>query len=155
MNTFKRIGLIVVSCIILLLALVCPVSATDEPMITRQDFIDLGYLEGDDGFLYVPKGSYDPLSFMNIMLTTDKSCPDFNPNQIPWKEAPDYIQDIINNGFDNVYPLTDSSLISGYKMPFILVKVDAARDRIVVFAGYNIFLGLNTYSQRHRICIKT
>lgn len=152
MNTFKRIGLVVVSCIILLLALVCPVSATDEPMITRQDFIDLGYIEGEDGVLYVPKGGYDPLSFMSILLSSEKNYSDFNPNSIPWRDTPQYVQDIINNGFENVFSLADSSLISNYKMPFILVKVDGARDRIVVFAGYNLFLGLNTYTMSLRIC---
>lgn len=152
MNTLRRVGLVAVSCIILLLALICPVSATDEPMITRQDFIDLGYIEGEDGLLYVPKGGYDPLSFMSVLLTSEKNYPDFHPNQIPWKESPQYIQDIINGGFDNVFSLADSSLIGNYKMPFILVKADAARDRVVVFAGYNLFLGLNTLTMSLRIC---
>lgn len=136
MNFLRRCGLVFVSCIILLLSLLFPVSASG--FVTRDDLIDMGYLEGEEGVLYVPSNSFDPLSFSSIMLTSEPNYPDFSPNDIPWKDAPQYVKDILimdlkdfsNSNFD--FSTTE------YKVPFVCVRVNGSNA--MVYVGVNISL---------------
>jgi len=122
MNTLRRVGLVAVSCIILLLCLLCPVSASG--FITYDDFIDLGYQVDDDGSLYIT--GFDPLSFMSTMLATEPNYPDFKPNDIPWKDAPQYIKDILIMDYKDFSNTNFDFSTTEYKVPFVCVRVNGA-----------------------------
>lgn len=134
MNTLRRVGLVAVSCIILLLCLLFPVSASG--FVTREDLLDLGYLEGEDGVLYVPSDSFDPLSFSSILLTSEPNYPDFSPNDIPWKDAPQYVKDILIMDYKDFSNSNFDFSTTEYKVPFVCVRVNGSN--VIVYVGINI-----------------
>lgn len=144
MNTLRRVGLVAVSCIILLLALLVPVSASG--FVTREDLIDLGYLEGEDGILYLPSDSFDPLSFSSIMLASEPNYPDFSPNDIPWKDAPQYVKDILIMDYKDFSNSNFDFSTTEYKVPFVCVRVNGSN--VMVYVGVNLCVVYTTNNSR-------
>lgn len=159
MNSIKRIGLVVISCIILLLACICPVSASGSPMFTRDDLLDIGFLEDDEGVLYFPSDGFDPFDF-SFYLNNSKNYPDFNPNLIPWADSPNYVRDIIAlgydyfvNSFNSQSPSFDTvnATNTEYKVPFVGVRV--AGNNVNVYVGYNLCLAVHYTTYRMVLCV--
>lgn len=154
MNTLRRVGLVAVSCIIFLLSIICPASALDnveEPLFTRQDLIDLGYLSDSDGVLYVPFNHFDPLNVSNFLIT-EKNFPDFDPSKIPWSDSPQYIKDILSIGYE--YFNNSGSIdmtTQPYIVPFVGVRVSGSTAQ--VYVGYNLCLATHTSSHRVVLCV--
>lgn len=142
MNFLRRFGLVFVSCIILLLALLCPASAAGT--ITREDLIDFGYSEGESGELYVQ--GFDPLSFTSILLTSEPNYPDFSPNDIPWKDAPQYVKDILIMDYKDFTNSNFDFSTNEFKVPFVCVRLH--NNTAMVYVGINVSVIYTTNNNR-------
>ena len=127
MNTFRRVGLVVISCIILLLALLCPVSAA---MVLEDDFINESF---NSGLMMTPNGTLASTS------VTEPNYSSFSPNDIPWKDAPQYVKEILSANTNDMNksgnPLDFNEPV---KVPFVCVRV--AGSTVNVYVGYNLSL---------------
>lgn len=125
MNTLRRVGLVVISCIILLLALLCPVSAA---MVLEDDFI----LEEsfNSGLMMTPNGTLASTSL------TEPNYPSFNPNDIPWADAPQYVKEILSANLNDFNTPNFPFDTTRHLVPFVCVRVNGSNA--MVYAGYNI-----------------
>ena len=125
MNTLRRVGLVVVSCIILLLALLCPVSAA---MVLEDDFIEESF---NNGLMMTPNGT------LAAAYTLEPNYPSFSPNDIPWRDAPQEVQEII---LSDCADMNKSGNPLGFdepaKVPFVCVRVNGSNA--LVYVGYNL-----------------
>ncbi len=131
MNTLRRVGLVVISCIILLLALLCPVSAASfiEEDVQLDNMFDSGLMLTPNGTLTSGTSTTD--------LASSPNYPDFNPNMIPWKDSPDYVKSVLIaylNDFNK--PGNPLYFETPVKVPFVCVRVNGSN--VMVYVGWNI-----------------
>ena len=125
MNTLRRVGLVVVSCIILLLALLCPVSAS---MVPEGDvFLDESF---NSGLMMTPNGTLASTS------VTEPNYPSFNPNDIPWADAPQYVKEILSANLNDFNTPNFSFDTTRQLVPFVCVRVNG--QLVHVYVGWNI-----------------
>lgn len=136
MQIIKR-SVVILTCIVVLLSSLCLNS-----FAYSADYYDMladGWMyDEDDHLYYIP---YDPLpdTFDSpmFMLASRPNFPDFNPNDIPWESAPDYIKEILYN-----IPFISTSTmdyVDPWKIPFVLVLTNGLTVRVIV--GINLMLG--------------
>ncbi len=129
MNTLRRVGLVAVSCIILLLSLLCPVSAVS--FVEEDDFLI------NDDLMIMPNGTLSNSNVSTTDLASSPNYPQFNPNMIPWKDAPDYVKEVlISNLNDLNKPGNPLYFETPVKVPFVCVRVNGSN--VMVYVGYNL-----------------
>lgn len=137
MNFLRRVGLVFVSCIILLLALLCPVSAVS--------FYDENFtIEGtiDNGIMLSPSSNG-----VAAVLVSEPNYPNFNPNSIPWRDAPDYVKSVLSlNLSDFNKPGNPLYFETPVKVPFVCVRVNGSNA--MCYVGYNISVVRTTDNNR-------
>lgn len=127
MNFLRRFGLVFVSCIILLLALLCPVSAVS---FYDENFTIEGTL--DNGIMLSPSANG-----VAAVLVSEPNYPYFNPNDIPWRDSPDYVKSVLSlNLSDFNKPGNPLYFETPVKVPFVCVRVNGSNA--MVYVGYNI-----------------
>lgn len=125
MNTLRRVGLVVVSCIILLLALLCPVSAAMLPEVDV--FLDESF---NSGLMMTPNGTLASTS------VTEPNYPSFNPNDIPWADAPQYVKEILSANLNDFNTPNFPFDTTRQLVPFVCVRVNGQLAH--VYVGWNI-----------------
>ncbi len=129
MQIIRRSILIVVCIAVLLSSFIVPsfaVSTEPDP-----NMLDMGWLY-DNGDYYLP-GDFQLPSFL---VSDEPNYPDFDPNDIPWEEAPAAVKEILYNT-----PFISTSTmdyINPWKIPFVLVITNGTVVR--VFVGINLML---------------
>ncbi|MBQ3136098.1 MAG: hypothetical protein IJB74_01315 [Clostridia bacterium] len=106
-----------------------------EPIITRDDLLDMGYVEDENGdlVLFDENNWWDSIS---LFSSSTKNFPYFNPvKDIPWSTFPDYIKDIV---------YMDTSDLSKYEgsfnVPFVSAVV-VSQTTVQIFVGVNVGWG--------------
>ncbi len=114
--------------------------------MTHDELLEYGFIY-ENGAYGLPSNILPPEAYMpSIMLQTDPKYPSFNPNQIPWSEAPTAVQEILSMGIDKANTVDMYS----YQMPFVAVRVNSSN--ITVFVGVNCFLGVVEKTGNTRVC---
>lgn len=117
----------------------CFSSLSLNSFAVEEDVIDEGWIiDEETGDCYIPSNdSSDFIDRPSFFLASRPNFPSFNPNDLPWEAAPDYIQKILyNTPF-----ISTSSLeyVNPWKLPFVLVLTNGSVIRVIV--GINLMLG--------------
>lgn len=88
-----------------------------------------------DGESYIYSGDEDPFDLgFSFHFTNQKNSPNFNPDDLPWHQMPDYVKQIINMEVSSYMPSSNN-----FNIPIVVVRV---RPSLVeVYVGINCFLG--------------
>ena len=137
MQYIKRSILIVVCVMVILSSFFLPSYASyseeehqmmlDEGF-TYDPYLNIYYIGEDFPMLEPPPSPF---------IMSNPNFPDFNPNDIPWETAPEYIKEILYN--TPFISTTTTSYVDPWKIPFVLVITNGLTVRVIV--GINLFLG--------------
>lgn len=133
MQIIKKLILVLVCCVVLLTSFINPAAASfvpDDSYEGDPDMLDEGWLY-DDGDYYIPYGLYEPIA---PYLASQPNYPDFDPNDIPWEDAPQHVQNILYN--TPFISTTTMDYVNPWKIPFVLVVTNGVIVRVIV--GINL-----------------
>lgn len=125
MQTIKKVILVVICLVVLLTSFIHPAGAVD------QDMIEQGWLYEETEDVYY-KEPYMEMMTPSFLIATEPNY-SFDPNKLPWLEAPSYVQDIIH------YEMPSMAVDEYVKVPFVCVV--RASNFIRVCVGWNLCLG--------------
>lgn len=138
MKLIKQFTCLVVCFVLLSSSFMVGYAAEDsyEPIITLEEYIDLGFVEDEYGD-YVYYGTKDPFeSGISLFSSSSKNFPKFNPlTDIPWTSFPQNIKDIVYKSTDDL-----SKYEGSFVVPFVSAVV-VSQSTVQIFVGLNVGWG--------------
>lgn len=140
MRKVIKVFTVVYTCILIIVFGSSPAfAASDETILygmTHEQMLQYGFIY-DNGSYSLPSGIIPPDAyFPSTMESLEKNFIDFDPNKLPWIDAPSAVKDVLNMGTDGVVYGSD---FKNTCMPFVFIRANSSNIR--VFVGVNCSIG--------------